>query len=225
MKLAELLMVAEGDPKSEAGLLVAKLVKEAIKLNSCISICNPTGFRTFHCNRMEEDTGEGANQAPSRDVWYPIMVRGTERGGGATLPSSRLKGSRSQVTGCGIFHRRCWDAELSEFMQMCSCTIPVTQWLGGLSQIVAVAYNPTLYVECASFRVPEPLGSYDGDCEIDVLIPLVLYPIRPRVLCCRRHFRCRMSRRTAFGNCGGSIWGAWGTCCGSGRPSMRSCAP
>ena len=55
-----------------AGRRVKDLVFEAVQLNSCMSICNPTGIHTFNCSRLE---GDAEAQAPPKEFWQNIMVR------------------------------------------------------------------------------------------------------------------------------------------------------
>lgn len=48
-------------------------VREAVTLSATISIHNPRGYRTWHCNTMEAGAAEA--DLPTRDFWHAIMVR------------------------------------------------------------------------------------------------------------------------------------------------------
>lgn len=51
-------------------------MREAVTLSATISIHNPRGYRTWHCNTMEAGAAEA--DLPTRDFWHAIMVRCSE---------------------------------------------------------------------------------------------------------------------------------------------------
>mmetsp|Transcript_15374 Transcript_15374/g.46404 ORF Transcript_15374/g.46404 Transcript_15374/m.46404 type:complete len:728 (-) Transcript_15374:3796-5979(-) len=70
-RLAELLVEARSDPDTDAGRRAAVLVREAVTLAANVSIHNPRGYRTWHCNRME--TANSPPEMPTREFWYSRM--------------------------------------------------------------------------------------------------------------------------------------------------------
>ncbi len=59
----------------QPGANVAALLQvgEAVTLAANVSIHNPRGYRTWHCNRME--TATAPPEQPTRDFWNARMVR------------------------------------------------------------------------------------------------------------------------------------------------------